>query len=209
MRDLTEDDFERMQIPVRFWGANIDEVSDEQIPGVKASAQSIARRYIKNVEQNVSDGVGLMLWGVNGSGKTCMSVVIAKAARSCGMSVLFVEAAALKRVVINNEAFDDSMSMQDRMRSVDLLLIDDLGKGTQDTNGFGARLVDEIIRHRSARKRATFITTNMNPRSQLSDELKPSTLHALKECCFPVNVVGADKREAAKAVLAAKVMGDE
>ena len=84
----------------------------------------------------------------------------------------------------------------------DLLVLDDLGKGVQDSTGFGARLLDELIRHRNANVRSTFITTNMNPRDQLSAELKKSTLHSLKECVIPVCVDGTDKRSGAPRALA-------
>jgi DNA replication protein DnaC len=93
--------------------------------------------------------------------------------------------------------FDEEQSVWDRAKSVDVLILDDLGKGVQDSTGFGARVVDDLIRHRNANRRITFITTNMTVKA-LEEELKPSTMHSLKECIYPVKLLGSDLREGSK-----------
>lgn len=201
-RELTRSDMERMRIPLRYW-----KVSFEKIPADVSrnnpdagSAQTQARSYIEKMEEMADDGVGLLLWGSNGRGKTSMAVVIAKEYRRRGRSVLFVEAAALKQYVINGVFFDgdEGESYWDRAMSVDVLVIDDFGKGTQDRTGFGMRLFDELVRHRNAEKLVTFITTNMCPRDQLSELLLDSTIHSLKECVIPLEIIGDDQRDAVK-----------
>lgn len=190
-KKLTETDIDRMMIPRRYWGATFGEISD----GGDNSPKKIAHRYISKLSDMVVRGVGLILWGKNGRGKTGLAVVIGKEARRRGFSVLYAECADLKRCVIDRVAFDEDQSMWERARSVDMLILDDLGKGTQDSKGFGARLMDELIRHRNANRRATFITMNMNPRDQLKEELKTSTVQSLKECCIPCEIKGPDRRD--------------
>jgi DNA replication protein DnaC len=192
-RELVETDLERMMVPRRYWGCTFDEITDDGTP----NPQVVAEQYLAKIPDMVSKGVGLLLWGANGRGKTSMVVVIAKELRRRGFSVLFMESASLKRAVIEKDAFDETETIWDRALDVDALILDDFGKGVQDRTGFGARVVDELIRHRNARKKITFITTNMNQK-QLSDEVKPSTMHSLKECVMPVRIVGPDRREEAK-----------
>jgi len=88
------------------------------------------------------------------------------------------------------------MTYWDRAMSVDVLVVDDFGKGTQDRTGFRMRIFDELIRHRNAEKLVTIITTNMSPRGELPEILLLSTLHSFKECVIPVQVVGDDQRDA-------------
>lgn len=188
-RELTEDDLLRARIPRRYWEARLSDAQD--------TVQAIARRYIANFVTMHERGVGLLLWGANGVGKTSIAVVLGKEYRRRGHSLLFLEAAEIKGAVINSEMFDEEQTLWERAKSVDVLMIDDLGKGVQDSTGFGARVLDELIRHRNANKRVTFITTNMTLKL-LEDELKASTMHSLKECIFPVKVSGEDLREKSK-----------
>lgn len=188
-RELTQDDLLRARIPSRYWTV--------KLAGVQEQVRGIAEKYLKEIEQMHERGVGLLLWGANGVGKTSLSVVIGKEYRRRGQSLLFLESAELKGAIIHNEAFDEEQTLWERAKSVDVLLIDDLGKGVQDSTGFGARVLDELIRHRNANRRITFITTNMTLKV-LEDELKASTMHSLKECIYPVRVSGEDLRDKLK-----------
>ncbi len=170
--------------------------------GVQESVREVATKYLANIEEMLSKGVGLLLWGSNGIGKTSLSVVIGKEYRRRGQSLLFLEAAEIKGAVINSEMFDEEQTLWERAKTVEVLLIDDLGKGVQDSTGFGARVLDELIRHRNANKRVTFITTNMTLKA-IEEELKSSTMHSLKECIYPMRISGEDLREAAKSEIGA------
>ena len=190
-RELTETDLMHMNLPKRFWGATIERVTTQGKP----CAQAIVYSYLEQVDELLDRGVGLLLWGDNGRGKTSIMSLIGKEAKRRGRSVFFYESAALKADTINKTMFSDTTSVIDRARECDVLLLDDLGKGVQDSTGFGARLLDELVRYRYARQKVTCITTNMTP-SALRDELKMSTLHTMKECLLPLKVEGIDHREA-------------
>lgn len=190
-RELTERDLVRMSVPKRHWPASFREISEEP--------RAIVEKYLDKFEEFMGKGVGMLFWGPNGLGKTAAAVVVGKEARRRGKTVLFIESADLKRCVIEKVAFDEDSSVWERARSVDLLILDDIGKGVQDSTGFGARVLDELVRHRNARLKATFLTTNMSPRDeQMQNEFKKSTLHTFKECMLPVRFIGDDRRKEAE-----------
>jgi DNA replication protein DnaC len=97
-RELCFEDLERMMIPKRYWDASFDKIDSD--------VQSIAQRYLMKLDEMVERGIGLMLWGENGRGKTCLAVVLGKELRRCGKTVLFMECANLKRAVIDKVGFD-------------------------------------------------------------------------------------------------------
>jgi DNA replication protein DnaC len=194
-RRLTETDLVRMRIPRRYWWVRYEGIPDGTCVGSGVSARKAAHNYLTQIDEMRHNGMGLLLWGTNGTGKTCMAIVVAKEYRRHGYPVLFIEAADIKRFVIEREMFDEDQTFWDRAMNVDVLVIDDLGKGVQDSTGFGARMIDELIRHRNASKLVTLITTNMNQRD-LAEELKVSTMSSLKEHVFPIHVTGIDRRDA-------------
>lgn len=205
-RELTTDDLERMRLPKRYWEARFDQIS--QTDGRKApSPQTLVRAYIDKMDEMWERGAGLFLWGPNGMGKTSASAVIGKEYRRRGRTVLFMACSEIKSAIIDKTAFDGDQRLWDRAKAVDVLLLDDLGKGVQDGTGFGLRALDELLRHRNAGKMVTFITTNMSPGKQLESELKTSTRHSLKECIVPVKFVGPDRREESKGELMDILMG--
>lgn len=203
-RKLTEEDLLRMRIPRRYWSVRLDEVYDVSPRPGDAGLRSVLRSYLEQAAERRRSGSGLLLWGTNGTGKTSAAVVVAKEFRRRGYPVLFVEAADLKRLVIEREMFDDDQTFWDRALNVDVLVLDDLGKGTQDTVGMGARIIDELIRHRNAHQLVTVITTNMDL-VQLADELKQSSMASLKEHAMPIHVCGIDRRDAVAVGMAASL----
>ncbi len=193
-RQLTHDDLSRMRVPERYWDVTFDQVSDVgDLP-----PRRIVQKYVEKIDEMMSRGAGLLLHGPNGAGKTSAAVVIGKEFRRRGETVMFMACSEIKSAIISGESFDSDQTLWDRARSVSVLLLDDLGKGVQDSKGFGARALDDLLRYRNSRRRVTFISTNMSPGPQLETELKKSTLHSLKESIIPVHFVGPDLRDDAK-----------
>jgi DNA replication protein DnaC len=188
---------ERMRIPPRYREAHFDGVS----PGPHKLE---LYNYLVALDDMLARGIGLVLHGKNGTGKTSLAVIALKEARRRGHTGLFVEAAALKDIKFGQKTFEAEMRLWDRILDVDVLVLDDLGKGVRDKEGAEERLLDELLRFRGAYCRTTFITTNMSaiPRrrgelSQLEEYLKTSTIHMLSETSISIAMIGADLREGA------------
>lgn len=200
LRALDQQDLERMLLPRRFWNCTAEEVCasvGEGSLGDGISPREFLYRYFEDFEAYLDMGVGTLLWGDNGRGKTGMAAVIGKMARRMTRLVLFVECGELKRLAIERVPFDEDQTVWERARDVDVLILDDLGKGTHDRTGYGARLIDDLIRLRSANRRTTIITTNLNM-SALKGTLKESTMATLTDCVIPFHVEGPDRRQSEK-----------
>ena len=188
-RELTAQDLKRMRLPKGYWECTYK--------GISEGNQGFVLTYFKNIDLLMDQGIGLLLWGENGRGKTGIMAVIGKECRRRGYSVLFMEAADMKRIVTKDVPFDEHGSMWERARDVKVLLLDDLGKGVDDNTGFGVKLIDELVRHRAAENLVTFITTNMST-EKMSQILIPSTMHTMKARLHPERVKGSDLREGIK-----------
>lgn len=193
MRKLTNHDLQAMRLPQRFWASSFDHIVGDMAR--QESPKRMIAGYLSNLPAMIELGAGLVLWGPNGTGKTSIGSVILKAARREGRTAMFLESAAIKTLVVSKEMYDaeSRLTVWARAQKVDFLLLDDLGKGSHDSQGFGERLIDELIRSRYANKRPTIITTNVN-KSRLSEVIKPSTLHTLKGSCAQLMIDEHDYR---------------
>ena len=194
-RELSSEDLRRMRIPDRYWRVSFDNIQDSQVRGIEETFRALILRYMQKTDEVIKEGAGLILWGDNGTGKTSASVVIGKEFRRRSKTVLFMPASELKQKVVDHERFDEDETVWERAKSVDILVLDDFGKGVMDSTGFGATLFDELIRARNSYKLITIITSNL-PVSEWHDELdlKKSTMRTLKECTIPIEVLGRDLR---------------
>lgn len=187
MRELNSADLEAMRLPRRFWSAFFDKINGPNGDG--SEVRTMIAGYVSNIHAMRNAGAGLLIWGPNGTGKTSIGSVILKHARRMGFTCLFINTASLKDVIVSREIYDQEsgLTLWNRAKIVDFLLLDDLGKGSQDSTGFGERMIDELIRARYADNRCTIITTNI-PKSNLTDFIKPSTLHILKGSSAQIKV---------------------
>jgi DNA replication protein DnaC len=177
---------ELMRIPRRFWETSVDRIPE--------SAHDRVFGYCKAMGRMLDDGVGYLFWGPNGVGKTSAAVFLAMEARRHGAPVLFVNAESLRSGVLEKQAFRDDVTLIDRARTVDVLVIDDLGKEHPGQTGFTERLFENLFRERSAARKTTFVTTNMSI-EKLRERYKPSMLEVMKETCYPVQVEGPSQRD--------------
>jgi len=185
--ELTEDHLAWMRVPTRFWGVRFDQIPDE----LRVDMQL----YLHSLDQKIDDGIGLILWGPNGTRKTGAAVVAAMAARRSGASVLFITAESFRQASLDKDKFDGDLLVTDRAMQVDVLVFDDLGK--EHTSGDGAwveRLIENLFRVRAANKKVTIITTQMNP-GQMEERYKLSMMEVLLESCVRIHVDGESLRK--------------
>ena len=154
------------------------------------------RDYTDHLEERLSDGRGLWLMGDVGTGKTTLAMLVSRLAIEAGHSVaIYSLPRLLARIRRTYDAPDESyLGFFDRLTSVDLLHIDDLGAEKQSE--WVLEQLYSIVDERYVSQRSMVVTTNLAP-----DELEqigPRTVSRLVEICGdPLPLFGDDKRYAA------------
>lgn len=150
-RPLVAEDLDRMQLPREYW--------ELRIQGSPESARPLVISYLRSLNARIPAGVGLLLSGPAGTGKTALAAIVAKEARIQGYSVLFIPVWDLREAVRVKAPFDADSSVIERARIVDLLVLDNLRMEDREDPFFGRRPLEELIVGRAANGRASVVTT--------------------------------------------------
>ena len=120
-------------IPARYRGVSFDRppVSDMARDLQTKTAVAQVRAYIDDLDDQLAEGRGLWVFGGTGTGKTTLAMLISKAALEAGKTVAIYSLpkllARIRRTYDSEPGGDSYLSFFERLTSVDLLHIDDLG----------------------------------------------------------------------------------
>lgn len=178
----------------------------------------VALNYADNFRREAKDGMGLLFWGKNGTGKSFLACHVGLRLLRRGVKVRFVTFAnALQETYRwfaaqkRGEALNDPMTKYERC---DLLILDELGQ-SRPTDFAGDRLFS-LVNERMNKKLPTIYTTNADP-DLLGERLAPGdriTAKALTDritgMTYDVEFVAAESlRQAKKRDKFARLMGEE
>jgi DNA replication protein DnaC len=183
-------------IPRKFQGVSFDRppVSTDIEPYVVATVRS----WVEDLEANLEAGRGLWLMGSTGTGKTTLAMLVSKAALQDSRSVAIYSLpkllARIRRTYDSEPGGDSYLSFFERLTSVDLLHIDDLG--AEKRSDWVLEQLYALVNERYEAERSMLITTNLEPH-QLEEQIGPRTVSRLVEICGePLPLFGPDAREA-------------
>lgn len=133
----------------------------------------------------------MYLCGKNGTGKTALACLLAMEARKHGYTALFLNASEIVSATITREKFDDSQTLMQRAASVDLLVIDDMGKETisesKDSDAV-MRIIETIVRTRVGNLRSTIMTSNLHSIEEVDARYKSSFFGLMAESFIMVKM---------------------
>jgi len=183
--------FEGAKIPRRYASLDIKDF-DTSRPGAEDALKKVLQ-YIENIEENVKEGKGMVLWGGTGTGKTLLAVATLKAAMNRGYTGLFQNAPELMYHFNSTySTAETERDIIDALRNVDVLVLDDLDKGKW-TEKVSERIY-VIINARYGGVKPTLITTNLDPRSLLELVGEP-IFDRIRECSIFVGLSGESFRK--------------
>ena len=152
--------------------------------------------YTNNLVTAKKKGISLMLAGSNGSGKTLLATSVLKAVIRTGMSAQMASLGGIIQVYtdgwvdpVKRRLFDE------RIRNVDFLLIDDVGKEYQaKSSDLTEIMFDNLIRYRVGRRKPFIITTNTSP-TDLRNRYGNSLMSLLVGKTISLEVIDGDYRK--------------
>ena len=142
---------------------------------------------------NHGEGEGLVLCGKYGVGKTHLATATArKAMEEHGYTIWFSTFAGMLQELKSAYGYSDDFARKMRKyKTVDLLVIDDLGK--ESLTPWGSETLFTIIDERYRNMKSLIITTNLMP-NELSKHIDEAIMSRLAEMCKFIKVEGKDYR---------------
>ena len=182
-------------IPKRFRGVGFDR---NPIVEMDRGLLQPVRQFIRNIDKNLDAGNGFWFFGDVGTGKTSLAMLVSKSALEAGRSVAIYSMPRLLADI--KETYEDSsersyMELFDRLCSVDLLHIDDLG--AEKRTEWVLEQLYSIVNERWQEQKSMIVTTNLLDPDELRAQIGPRTVSRITEMCVQIPIMGRDRRTAA------------
>jgi DNA replication protein DnaC len=186
-------------IPRKFQGVSFDR---PPVTEIEPMVVRVVRSWIEDLEANLANGRGLWLMGDTGTGKTTLAMLVSKAALQDNRSVAIYSLpkllARIRRTYDSEPGGDSYLSFFERLTSVDLLHIDDLG--AEKRSDWVLEQLYALVNERYEAQRSVLVTTNLD-QQQLEEQIGSRTVSRLVEICGdPLPLFGPDQRVQARAV---------
>jgi DNA replication protein DnaC len=187
-------------IPRRYQGVSFDRAPVTLIDPGKVR---VVRSYVDALEQNLADGRGIWFQGDIGTGKTTLAMLISAAALREGRTVAIYSLPrllGLLRETFNDESEASLSTLLDRLAAVELLHVDDVG--AEQSSPWVLEQLYTIVNTRYEDGKAMVLTTNLDPATELREQIGDRTVSRLVEMCGdPIPLFGPDRRMESEIVL--------
>ena len=188
-------------LPKRYKGVSFDrpplsDMAASRNTGTQFTVRRI-REFCDTSDSRLDAGEGAWLMGGVGTGKTSLAMMLSKTAMEAGRTVAIYSMpgllARIRRTYDAEMGEEGYLSFFDRLTSVDLLHIDDLG--TEKRTDWVLEQLYAIVDRRYSEERSMVVTTNLDVQ-ELKDQINDRTVSRLIEMCGdPLPLDGPDKRE--------------
>jgi DNA replication protein DnaC len=185
-------------IPPRYRGVSFDRppVSDMVRDLRTKIVVERVRVFVDELDDRLESGQGLWLMGGTGTGKTTLAMLASKAALESGHSVAIYSLpkllARIRRTYDSEPGSDSYSAFFERLTSVDLLHIDDLG--AEKKSDWVLEQLYALVNERYEERRSILITTNFD-REKLEEQIGPRIVSRLTEMTEPLVLEGEDNRK--------------
>jgi DNA replication protein DnaC len=176
-------------------GKTLDDFTNDE------DALEKVKKYIRKSRSMYRDGLGLYLWGSNGTGKTHLMGCSFMELISKGYKVrLFSMDEIVDKFTSSWYSDEDRHELNNILRNIDFLGIDEFGKNV-DKDGnpvylpdLVKRVMESVIRFRVQMNKPIWITSNTDPK-YVNEVFSEDVASLLNEAVVPICVRGADFRK--------------
>ena len=189
-------------IPPRYRGVSFERppVSDMARDLETKAAVDGVRGFLDSLDVRLAEGRGLWLTGPPGTGKTTLAMLVSQTAVERGFSVAIYSLpkllARIRRTYDSDRHEESYLDFFERLTSVDLLHVDDLG--VEKRSDWVLEQLYALINERYEAQRSILVTTNLEV-ADLEDQIGRRTVSRLSEMCEAVPLFGDDRRFGAAA----------
>jgi DNA replication protein DnaC len=163
------------------------------VTDIDAKIVKQTRRFSEGIDRHLDAGRGLWFMGPVGTGKTTLAMLVSKAALKAGRSVAIYSLPRLLNEIRDTHRAERShVALLDRLTAVDLLHIDDVG--AERTTDWVLEELYSIVNARYEDQRSMVITTNIDDRDKLCEQITERTVSRLTEMCDELPLLGHDHR---------------
>ena len=190
----------RSVLPAKYQGVSFDRppISDMARDPQAGSVVEAVREYVDDLEDRIGKGRGLWIEGSVGTGKTTLAMLVSRRAIEAGFTAAIYSLprllARIRRTYDGDAGQLSYLQFFERLTSVDLLQIDDLG--AEKRSDWVLEQLYAIVDERYATNRSIVVTTNLDV-NQLEEQIGERTVSRLAEICEVLRLHGADRRYAA------------
>lgn len=167
------------------------------LTGVPESALTAVLDYMDGADAFVRAGVGLILHGTHGTGKTTLSSLVLRNLISRGYDGYFTTFSEMIDTYTGawNDK-DEKTWFHRRVKNAGVLVLDDVGREYQGrkSSGLPESTFDEVLRHRVSSGKPTLITTNKTL-DALAEGYGSGVMSLLRECAIEYGFRGDDFRD--------------
>jgi DNA replication protein DnaC len=187
----------RSVLPPKYQGVGFDRppIAEMALDPQRRVVLEAIRAYIDELDRHIAEGRGLWLEGDVGTGKTTLAMLVSKRAIEGGHSVaIYSLPRLLSRIRRTYDGAAGELSYLEffeRLTSVDLLHIDDLG--AENRTDWVLEQLYAIVDERYATNRPMIVTTNL-AFEQLEEQIGGRTVSRLVEMCEKLPMFGDDQR---------------
>ena len=143
-------------IPKEFWGV------EDMVMENNNQCLRIVQRYITNLENARKKGLGFLMMGENGVGKTTLATLVLSKAIRAGWSAFYITAHDMIDIVFKSFRDERIGRLLDSKLDSDFVVIDEIDKThVKGDNSYVLTKVDSILRRRRAIVKPTTLITNM------------------------------------------------
>lgn len=183
----------RSVIPRRYRDVSIEIARND---GVNPVVLKVIGDFLEEIGPRLDQGHGLWLAGGVGAGKTALAMLVSKTALEAGHTVAIYSLPKLLariRATYEKDLGGDSYTQFfDRLISVDLLHVDDLG--VEKRSDWVLEQLYSVVNERYEMERSMVVTTNLE-QPALEEQIGERTVSRLIEICGPpLTVDGEDLR---------------
>jgi DNA replication protein DnaC len=190
----------RSVLPTKYQGVSFDRppISDMARDTQTRGVVEEVRQYVEEIDDRIGDGRGLWIEGSVGTGKTTLAMLVSRKVIEAGFTVaIYSLPRLLARIRRTYDAETGELSYLEffeRLTSVDLLQIDDLG--AEKRSDWVLEQLYAIVDERYASNRSIVVTTNLKL-EELERQIGERTVSRLAEMCDVLPLHGEDRRFAA------------